>query len=96
MTADELVTKADLEAMEYRIVSMLRKMTRPEEKKMLSLDEACEYLGGMAKQTLRTKACTHEIASHKNGKRLAFSRKDLDKYLEYTRRRSDAELRAIY
>lgn len=94
MTFEELATKGDLVALENRLISILQKIVPEKEKKVLSFDEACEYLGGMKKGTLRQKACTFEIASHKNGKNLVFERKDLDEYLAATRRMSSAELTA--
>lgn len=92
MELEELATKGDLAAMERRIISILQNLKPEKEKKVLSFDEAREYLGGMKKGTLRQKACTFEIASHKNGKNLVFERKDLDDYLAATRRMSNAEL----
>lgn len=94
MTFEELATKGDLVALENRLISILQKILPEKEKKVLSFDEACEYLGGMKKGTLRQKACTFEIASHKNGKNLVFERKDLDAYLASTRRMSCDELNA--
>jgi len=93
MQIEELCTKADLERMKREIIATIKAMTIPHKEGLLDLKAAAEYLGNMALATLRHKASTFEIASHKNGKRLSFSKADLDAYLERTRRRSEAELR---
>lgn len=92
MGFEEIATKADLEKMKNELMAAIRAMTVTHKPKLLDLKGAAEYLGNMAIATLRHKASTFEIASHKNGKNLAFSTDDLDDYLARTRRRSEAEL----
>lgn len=92
MTADELVTKADLERLRDTLLEAIKKISTPSDNRTLSLSEACQYLGGMKESTLRQMASTFEIASHKNGKHLTFEIRDLDAYQASTRRRSNAEL----
>ena len=93
MNVEEIATKEDILAMKAELAALIKAAMRPSAESLLSLNDACAYLGGMAPATLRRKAGTFEIASHKCGKRLAFSRRDLDEYAARTRRMSDAELR---
>lgn len=93
MGINEIVTKEDLAVFESRLLEKISEIVKSSGKKRtLSLEEACEYLGKMNPKTLRQKASTFEIASHKNGKRLAFDTDDLDAYLAKTRRMSSDEL----
>lgn len=91
MELNEIVTKADLDAMEKRILKKLAELVKPPKRK-LSVDEACERLGGMRKKTLLYKASIGEIASYKVGKHLVFDDEGIDAYLEKVRRMSNDEL----
>lgn len=87
-----LVTKEDLEAMEIRIIKKLVELVKPSKKKKMSVEEACERLGGMKKKTLLYKAGIGEIASYKVGKHLVFDEDGIEEYLAKVRRMSNDEL----
>ena len=76
LTADQIrdIIRKELE-------SYFQNRELQQDDKMLSIEEACEYLK-LKKPTIYTLHCREEIPAHKRGKRLFFSIKDLNAWLQ--------------
>jgi excisionase family DNA binding protein len=67
--------------------------TMPESDRWLSIEELCEYLPGHpAKVTIYGKVQRREIPHRKVGKRLVFSKKEIDQWLGVQGRRTASDL----
>lgn len=85
------ITRADLMAMESRIMDAISNMIRkPTNCDTLNFVEAMEFLG-KGRSTLRKMVAAGEIASIKDGKSVKFLKKDIDCYIMSHRRISYAE-----
>ena len=92
MTADELVTRNDLERVQASILKAMHDMIHPLEK-YLSFDEAVQYLK-TTKRSLAERVRNREIPYIKDGKFIKFLREDLDAYMESHRVMSVDEARS--
>lgn len=77
---------------ELRDLKQLIQMQNLLSKPVLNLEEACEYLG-VSKSYLYKLSSANKIPSYKpNGKKLFFSREELDEWLLQNRQDTDCEI----
>lgn len=92
MNLEEIATKADLAAMEKRIIQALATQ-KIEKKRTLNIDEAAKYINAKGRSTMYKLTSSGEIAYHKVGRANVFLIEDLDRYLESKRKSSVNEIR---
>ncbi len=94
MNLEEIATKADLAAMEKRIIQALATQ-KIEKKRTLNIDEAAKYINAKGRSTMYKHKLTSsgELAYHKVGRANVFLIEDLDRYLESKRKSSVNEIR---
>ena len=92
MNLEEIATKADLAAMEKRIIQALATQ-KIEKKRTLNIDEAAKYINAKGRSTMYKLTSLGEIAYHKVGRANVFLIEDLDRYLESKRKSSVNEIR---
>lgn len=92
MNLEEIATKADLAAMEKRIIQALATQ-KIEKKRTLNIDEAAKYINAKGRSTMYKLTSSGELAYHKVGRANVFLIEDLDRYLESKRKSSVNEIR---
>lgn len=92
MNLEEIATKADLAAMEKRIIQALATQ-KIEKERTLNIDEAAKYINAKGRSTMYKLTSSGELAYHKVGKSNVFRIADLDRYLESKRKSSVNEIR---
>lgn len=92
MNLEEIATKADLAAMEKRIIQALATQ-KIEKKRTLNIDEAAKYINAKGRSTMYKLTSSGELAYHKVGRANVFLIEDLDSYLESKRKSSVNEIR---
>lgn len=92
MDLEEIATKADLAAMEKRIIQALATQ-KIEKKRTLNIDEAAKYINAKGRSTMYKLTSSGELAYHKVGRANVFLIEDLDRYLESKRKSSVNEIR---
>jgi excisionase family DNA binding protein len=92
MNLEEIATKADLAAMEKRIIQALATQ-KIEKKRTLNIDEAAKYINAKSRSTMYKLTSSGELAYHKVGRANVFLIEDLDRYLESKRKSSVNEIR---
>ena len=92
MNLEEIATKADLAAMENRIIQALATQ-KIEKKRTLNIDEAARYINAKGRSTMYKLTSSGELAYHKVGRANVFLIEDLDRYLESKRKSSVNEIR---
>lgn len=92
MNLEEIATKADLAAMEKRIIQALATQ-KIEKKRTLNIDEAARYINAKGRSTMYKLTSSGELAYHKVGRANVFLIEDLDRYLESKRKSSVNEIR---
>lgn len=92
MNLEEIATKADLAAMEKRIIQALATQ-KIEKERTLNIDEAAKYINAKSRSTMYKLTSSGELAYHKVGKSNVFRIADLDRYLESKRKSSVNEIR---
>lgn len=92
MNLEEIATKADLAAMEKRIIQALATQ-KIEKKRPLNIDEAAKYINAKGRSTMYKLTSSGELAYHKVGRANVFLIEDLDRYLESKRKSSVNEIR---
>lgn len=86
---------SDLEELIERAVHKALRSYTPEgmTKDMLTLEEACEFLG-LKRPTVYALVSKREIPHSKSGKKLYFSKKELDSWMRKDKRKTRDEIRA--
>ena len=92
MNLEEIATKADLAAMEKRIIQALATQ-KVEKERCLDIDEAAKYIKAKGRSTMYKLTSSGELAYHKVGRANVFLIEDLDRYLESKRKSSVNEIR---
>lgn len=92
MNLEEIATKADLAAMEKRIIQALATQ-KIEKRRTLNIDEAAKYINAKSRSTMYKLTSSGELAYHKVGRANVFLIEDLDRYLESKRKSSVNEIR---
>ena len=92
MNLEEIATKADLAAMEKRIIQALATQ-KIEKRRTLNIDEAAKYINAKGRSTMYKLTSSGELAYHKVGRANVFLIEDLDRYLESKRKSSVNEIR---
>ena len=92
MNLEEIATKADLAAMEKRIIQALATQ-KIEKERTLNIDEAAKYINAKSRSTMYKLTSSGELAYHKVGRANVFLIEDLDRYLESKRKSSVNEIR---
>lgn len=92
MNLEEIATKADLAAMEKRIIQALATQ-KIEKERTLNIDEAAKYINAKGRSTMYKLTSSGELAYHKVGRANVFLIEDLDRYLESKRKSSVNEIR---
>ncbi len=92
MNLEEIATKADLAAMEKRIIQALATQ-KIEKRRTLNIDEAAKYINAKGRSTMYKLTSSGELAYHKVGRANVFLIEDLDRYLESKRKSSANEIR---
>ena len=93
MNTEEIATKQDLYDMEQRIMQALIDRKQKDDS-CLTIDQAVAYIGANGRSTIYKLTHSGELAYHKVGKRNAFRKADLDRYLARHRKSSTFEIAA--
>lgn len=74
---------------------LIRSQSQPEADNWFDIDELCHYLPDKpAKATVYTWVRERRIPNHKNGKKLAFLKSEIDTWIKQGRRKTAKEIQA--